>query len=325
VTTYRRQSGFTIVELLIVIVVIGILAVITVVAYNGIQSRARVANTQGALAQANKKLGVFSVDNSMYPVANDCSVSPVANSICLTAGNGTTYQYSATPTGSSNPTGYCVTATNGTTDYKADSTNTQPAAGACAGHGTGGVAPVTNLVINPSGEPNLTGWAYSLGTGGVGSRAWTSGTAVSGSNFQRTTWTTAPTTEVAAMYTVSGTVAGNTYTARASARPSWAGAQMRIQFYFNPGGYYSSCPSYAVTAAIWTSQTCTKTAPAGTTTSQIQASFFNGTRPAAGDTLDADAFMLVDGSTIGNYADGDSAGWSWTGSAHASTSTGPSL
>ena len=42
-----RRSGFTIVELLIVIVVIAILAAITVVSYNGIQQRAKVtrANT----------------------------------------------------------------------------------------------------------------------------------------------------------------------------------------------------------------------------------------------------------------------------------------
>jgi prepilin-type N-terminal cleavage/methylation domain-containing protein len=33
----QKQRGFTIVELLIVIVVIGILAAITIVAYNGIQ------------------------------------------------------------------------------------------------------------------------------------------------------------------------------------------------------------------------------------------------------------------------------------------------
>ncbi|MFZ2836491.1 MAG: prepilin-type N-terminal cleavage/methylation domain-containing protein [Candidatus Saccharimonadales bacterium] len=33
---YKQQSGFTIVELLIVIVIIGILAAITIVAYNGI-------------------------------------------------------------------------------------------------------------------------------------------------------------------------------------------------------------------------------------------------------------------------------------------------
>lgn len=40
------QRGFTIVELLIVIVVIGILAAITIVAYNGIQDRARQSKIQ---------------------------------------------------------------------------------------------------------------------------------------------------------------------------------------------------------------------------------------------------------------------------------------
>jgi prepilin-type N-terminal cleavage/methylation domain-containing protein len=37
----KRQKGFTIVELLIVIVVIGILAAIVIVAFNGVQQRAR--------------------------------------------------------------------------------------------------------------------------------------------------------------------------------------------------------------------------------------------------------------------------------------------
>ncbi|MCA9336234.1 prepilin-type N-terminal cleavage/methylation domain-containing protein, partial [Candidatus Saccharibacteria bacterium] len=37
----HRLSGFTIVELLIVIVVLAILAAITIVAYNGIQQRSR--------------------------------------------------------------------------------------------------------------------------------------------------------------------------------------------------------------------------------------------------------------------------------------------
>ncbi len=41
--THSHSTGFTIVELLIVIVVIGILAAITIVAYNGIQDRAKTA------------------------------------------------------------------------------------------------------------------------------------------------------------------------------------------------------------------------------------------------------------------------------------------
>jgi prepilin-type N-terminal cleavage/methylation domain-containing protein len=41
-----RQRGFTIVELLIVIVIIGVLASIVIIAYNGIQDQARAAKIQ---------------------------------------------------------------------------------------------------------------------------------------------------------------------------------------------------------------------------------------------------------------------------------------
>ncbi len=41
-----RQRGFTIVELLIVIVIIGVLAAVVIIAYNGIQNRAQVAKIQ---------------------------------------------------------------------------------------------------------------------------------------------------------------------------------------------------------------------------------------------------------------------------------------
>jgi prepilin-type N-terminal cleavage/methylation domain-containing protein len=51
----EKQTGFTIVELLIVIVVIGILAAITIVAYNGIQERARLSHGVSFAAQLKKK------------------------------------------------------------------------------------------------------------------------------------------------------------------------------------------------------------------------------------------------------------------------------
>lgn len=50
------QRGFTIVELLIVIVVIGILAAITIVAYNGIQTRSQTAKINADLAMINKAI-----------------------------------------------------------------------------------------------------------------------------------------------------------------------------------------------------------------------------------------------------------------------------
>lgn len=52
----RRRQGFTIVELLIVIVVIGILAAITVVAYNGVQTRAQEAKRSADAALYHKAI-----------------------------------------------------------------------------------------------------------------------------------------------------------------------------------------------------------------------------------------------------------------------------
>lgn len=51
-----KARGFTIVELLIVIIVIAILAAITIVAYNGIQERARVARANSDLQTLAKAI-----------------------------------------------------------------------------------------------------------------------------------------------------------------------------------------------------------------------------------------------------------------------------
>lgn len=61
------QRGFTIVELLIVIVVIGILAAITIVAYNGVQQRSRDSRRDSDMHTLKTALEMYQVDNATYP------------------------------------------------------------------------------------------------------------------------------------------------------------------------------------------------------------------------------------------------------------------
>ena len=64
-----NRAGFTIVELLIVVVVIAILAAITIVAYNGIRQRAVVSSLQSELSSSAKKLETEKIasGNNQYP------------------------------------------------------------------------------------------------------------------------------------------------------------------------------------------------------------------------------------------------------------------
>ena len=89
----NRSRAFTIVELLIVIVVIAILAAISIVAYNGIQDRARSAALWSDLSQVAKQLKLFQADNGTYPatVSTNCTTTPdSATNKCLKVSSGNT-------------------------------------------------------------------------------------------------------------------------------------------------------------------------------------------------------------------------------------------
>lgn len=66
-----KQAGFTIVELLIVIVVIAILAAISVVAYNGVQIRAENSKTINGVAAYTKIFSLYAADKGEYPIATN--------------------------------------------------------------------------------------------------------------------------------------------------------------------------------------------------------------------------------------------------------------
>ena len=105
----RKLSGFTIVELLVVIVVIGILAAITIVAYTGISGRAVTASVQSDLTNASTQLKVFYATNGAYPTANNCP-TPGGTEICLKSSGGNSFTYK--PINTTNPQAFHLTNTN---------------------------------------------------------------------------------------------------------------------------------------------------------------------------------------------------------------------
>lgn len=66
-----KSQGFTIVELLIVIVIIGILAALVITTYNGIQARARDTARITKVKEIAKAIEAYYIDNSQYPTIQD--------------------------------------------------------------------------------------------------------------------------------------------------------------------------------------------------------------------------------------------------------------
>ncbi len=128
-------KGFTIVELLIVIVVIGILAALVVVTYNGIQQKARDTERKTDINALHGQLEAYQAQNGKYPTlanVNDTAFratdmkgldpaalqDPKGSAQTLVAGAGDSkdYGYDVTPAGCDNGAGgdclqYTLTAT----------------------------------------------------------------------------------------------------------------------------------------------------------------------------------------------------------------------
>ncbi len=80
-----KNQGFTIVELLIVVVVIAILAAITIVSYNGITSRANQSASKSAAATLQKKVELYFAEAGNYPIAKANLTGDTAKSYYIPA------------------------------------------------------------------------------------------------------------------------------------------------------------------------------------------------------------------------------------------------
>lgn len=101
----NKSAGFTLVELLIVIIIIGILAAIAFVAYSGAQNKAKKSDAQATLSQARSKLAEYNSDNSKYPATKGAfttwlnSAEGGNNKSLATKLGDAGYDYAGDPTG----------------------------------------------------------------------------------------------------------------------------------------------------------------------------------------------------------------------------------
>ena len=191
--------------------------------------------------------------------------------------------------------------------------------------GTGAVSltssgSLTNLIINPSAETNLNHW-------GSGTTQQSDGTAPAGTKFVRKVsgggltqifYDSTQTTLAALSLNIGDTFSVGCYIRNNST----AGVNLWWQFYGSSNTTFLSGNSTSVTTTgSWTWHVRTGIViPASTDTIRLILTLASGA--VSGDSIDADGLILVKGSSLPGYYDGDSPGWSWNGTPHASTSSG---
>lgn len=73
----NRRRGFTLVEIMVVVVIIGILATLVIARVVGQSDKARVQTTRSMLTQVASQLDIFKLDHGRYPEAlEDLIVAP---------------------------------------------------------------------------------------------------------------------------------------------------------------------------------------------------------------------------------------------------------
>ena len=168
-----KSKGFTIVELLIVVVVIAILAAITIVAYNGITERSRASQAQSNLSQALKKIKSFAATEGTesFPTSVTACPSPSSTELCLSSGVSGTVTYAVS--NSSATKSFCLSVLAGSVRYYVDESGSV-LPGSCSlrscyeiqqaggSHGNG------TYWIQPTGAPSPIRAYCDMGTSGGG-------------------------------------------------------------------------------------------------------------------------------------------------------------
>lgn len=326
------RRGFTVVELLIVIVVIGILATLTIIAYSGVQDNARRAALQSDLSQSAKKLEEYKFKNAETFPAN----LSAAQTVGIKSSGQNNLSYTAYTTSQGANTGYCM-------QDSVSGINYYVTAGGSVKEGTCTVA--TNLAVNPRATSTSGNeWQTRYGMSRTYISNASDGPAAGLNSYARFTQTAADTTGGGRGIDIRGNLdlaspaidntwpvtAGETVTISVYVRSSLPNANTRLHIRIHDGvGTWLTAQAWAAdtnytATGTWTRLSFIYTAPV-TGYMEFSTRFQAATTWTTGSTIDSTGLSIIKTSTLSEYADGATRNWNWTGAADNSTSTGPIL